>query len=419
MSIFNIDLQMKIIKYIIIHRRFDLISMLEVDLFDDQILQEIFLFIKKYVKKYSEVPTFDILKSECGGIYESPSEYDKLKKDIVDKIKKMQKLEVDFVEVEQILVKFIQAQKLKITLLDISEDIQKGEINIDNYMSQLYSLKKIEEFENEKMIDYFENLDLDIEQKPKIPTPFKTLNKILKGGVSYGELAMILGETNIGKTMFLINLIKPALKIGKNVLYVTLEIQPEDLKLRIDSVLSNFSYDELFMKRNKFKRRIKEYQKAKLYILGYPSGIKNVLSLEEDLKNFELQGIHVDMLIVDYPDLFKPEAKDDWVSLGRIYSILRGIGISNNCVIWTASQIRRGDYGEDFGKQSTGRSIEKINIADHVFGIIVEREGRRFLKILKLRRPGNNIGRKIQLEFDFEKSLITEVIQSEDVLGTV
>jgi len=405
---FDIELQKKIIKFLVNYRRMDLLNLLDETLFDDDLLSEIFLYIRKYSKEKMMIPGFDMIRFECGGIFENESEFTSRKKDIVSLVDEISSLEINPEEIENLIIRFIQVQKLKFLLLDVSDDVVRGELNINSYMARLLELKRIEETRDEKFLDYFENPEIVTKSEMKIPTPFPTLNKYLRGGVSYGELCMVLGETNIGKTMFLLNLVKPALIIGKNVLYITLEIQPEDLKVRLGSILSGFTFEEMMKKKNKFLKRIQNYNKSKLYILGYPSGAKSVYTLERDIQEFEMDGSKIDMMIVDYPDLFSPEAKDDWISLSRIYSVLRGFAVKYDMVIWTASQIRREDFGSDYSNKSVGRSIEKINIADHAFGLISKNSELKRLKILKLRRPGNFRGKYIKLSVDYSVGVIVE-----------
>jgi hypothetical protein len=80
-----------------------------------------------------------------------------------------------------------------------------------------------------------------------------------------------------------------------------------------------------------------------LRIKYYASHSVNPLQIRAYLERLvAVDGIRPAMLIVDYPDEFKPYNQDNtYINMGRVYSELGAIASDFNVLVWVASQVRR------------------------------------------------------------------------------
>lgn len=79
-----------------------------------------------------------------------------------------------------------------------------------------------------------------------------------------------------------------------------------------------------------------------LTIKGFPTGQLTIDMLRAYLDGLErFQKITPDLLIVDYPDLMKHDAKNKRIELGRIFEDIRGIAGERNLAAWTVTQGNR------------------------------------------------------------------------------
>lgn len=104
------------------------------------------------------------------------------------------------------------------------------------------------------------------------------------------------------------------------------------------------------------------------------------LSLRLYVERYEmLTNKHIDLIIVDYADLLKPETKDknsnSYSEGGSIYGELRGIAGELQKPIWTVSQGNRGSYDQDIVEaQHIADSFKKVMIGDFVMSLARKKE---------------------------------------------
>ena len=79
----------------------------------------------------------------------------------------------------------------------------------------------------------------------RIPFDLDFFNKITKGGLPPKTLNICLAGTGVGKSLLLCHMAANCLSLGKNVLYITLEMAEERIAERIDANLMNVSMDDL------------------------------------------------------------------------------------------------------------------------------------------------------------------------------
>jgi len=114
----------------------------------------------------------------------------------------------------------------------------------------------------------------------KIPFDLDFFNKITKNGVSKKTLNMLMGGVHTGKTLFLCHFSAAYLAMGKNVLYITLEMAAEEISRRIDCNLLNVTFEDLEqLPKEMYEAKIdklKSKTDGKLIVKEYPATSANV-----------------------------------------------------------------------------------------------------------------------------------------------
>ena len=103
-------------------------------------------------------------------------------------------------------------------------------------------------FDDSIGMDYFSDVEeryLSYLQKiDKIPFQLDILNKITKGGVERKTLNLVMAGTNVGKSIFLVNMASQYVQLGYNVLYISLEMSEKVVGKRIDANMLDVSLDD-------------------------------------------------------------------------------------------------------------------------------------------------------------------------------
>ena len=220
-------------------------------------------------------------------------------------------------------------------------------------------------------------------------------------GPSPKELHLFIAPPKRGKSWWLVHLGKQAFLQQKRVLHITLEMS-EELCLRryfqslfagakrVDEVTRmGLELDELgrlislvpvktkpalVMSNEKVRAKLAKLQKkwgtrlGRLVVKEFPTKGLSVKGLTTYLDQLEsISGFIPDLLIIDYADLLKIDTKDYRIALGRTYEELRGVAVSRNLALATASQANRvGAGASQVTELHTGEDFSKVATADVV-----------------------------------------------------
>lgn len=121
--------------------------------------------------------------------------------------------------------------------------------------------------------------------------------------------------------------------------------------------------------RKKLERKIDKWSLRLLdniIIKQFPTGALTVLQLKAYLDNLEATEKFVpDLLIVDYPDLFRLDKLNFRLAVDEVYKDLRGIGVARNMAVAVVSQSHRGAAKSKLvGADNVAEAYSKISHAD-------------------------------------------------------
>ena len=322
-----------------------------------------------------------------------------------------------------------------------SIDIIKGmeEIDYDNVMDIVGRLKtKFAEIDtvsndDEDLGDDFDDPETHKQNVSmrKMPSGWGCFDKVMGGGWDHATFNVIMGETNVGKSMWLQNISANLADSGYNVLFITLEMAKYKcmkrlgaMRLKIDiNQYDELSKDSTFMK-NKInqlktvapsKTMFDGAKPGKIFVKKYPTSDCTITDLENFIKKFEeVRGIKIDAIVIDYISIMsieKGSGLDTMLFLKgkHLAEGLRRIGDKYDMAVITATQVDKSVWGaNDINLDDIPESKAIAESADSVWAIIrnseMKKQNKYRLKILKLRDGEHH---EEQISFDFNNKYLT------------
>lgn len=287
--------------------------------------------------------------------------------------------------------------------------------------------------------DYIDNSDDRFEfyntKESRTPFDLDYFNKITKGGLPNKTLNIAMAGTGVGKSLFMCHCAAANLELGKNVLYITMEMAEERIAERIDANLMDLPIQQLeTLPKNVFDSKIEKIGKGsigKLIVKEYPTGaahtghfraLLNELKLK---KNFKPDIIYLDYLNICSSSRMKGMGGsiNSYSYIKSIAEELRGLAVEFNLPIVSATQTTRSGYSNtDVGLEDTSESFGLPATADLMFALIsteeLEELGQLMVKQLKNRyndptkykRFVIGIDRSRMKLYDVEESAQTDIM---------
>ena len=197
------------------------------------------------------------------------------------------------------------------------------------------------------------------------------IDKLCEGGLGIGELGVVIAPTGAGKSMALVHLGAQAVKAGKTVVHYTLELADVVVASRYDSCITGIHLKDLFHEKEKIYEEIKDLD-GQLFVKEYPTKSASATTVLNHLEKLRQRDVSVDMIIIDYADLLRPNGKNTEKrhQLESIYEELRALAQDFKCPVWTASQTNRsGLNAEVITMESISEAYNKCFVADFIFSL--------------------------------------------------
>ena len=342
-------------------------DILEPDMFDSDSNKWLVKNIRDYFYEYKKQPTLEVVKYKVDEI-----DNDVLKSGVVEKLrdvwKNIEATDLEFVQSETL--DFCKNQTLKSAILE-SVDMLENK-NYDGIKSIIDEAMKAGTT-RDLGHDYIPSLESRLAESARITvkTPWDVINDITDGGLGAGELGVIVAPAGIGKSWTLQALGSDVVKSGKTVVHYSLELNENYVGLRYDSIFSSVTTSNIKYHKEEVEKKISKLP-GKLLIKYFPTKAASVQTLGAHLKQIELSGIDIDVVIVDYADIILPTGnfREKRHAIGNIYEDLRGLAGELEIPIWTASQANRSALEEDvIGADKVAEDYSKVMTADFVMSM--------------------------------------------------
>lgn len=238
----------------------------------------------------------------------------------------------------------------------------------------------------------------------RVPFDVRSFNDATRGGLAPKTLNVIMATSGAGKSLLMCHMAANHLMMGKNVLYVTLELAQEMVGDRIDANLMAVDLDVMGgLPFDIYSKKISDIRKkttGKLIIKEYSqAGAAHFRHLLSELRI--KKGFVPDVIYIDYLNICVPTGrKGEMNSYERVKAIaeeLRAIGMDLNVPIVTATQGNRSSYGSStVGMENVADSLGLPMTADWMIALVQTDELKRLnqYKVVQLKSRYSDIGKK-------------------------
>ena len=353
--------------------------------FSDSSERLIFHRINEFVQKYNDIPSREALEIDLDQIKNlSEDQYTKC----VEIIQNLS--EPDRVD-EQWLIdeteRFCQDRAIYNAIMDSigiidGKDKDRTKGSIPEILTSALAVSFDSHIGHDFLEDYEERFNFYHRVEERIPFDLEMMNTITRGGLPRKSLNIILAGTGVGKTLAMCHMAAANLTLGKNVLYITMEMAEEKIAERIDSNLLNVAVDELTsLPKDSYEKKVERIRNktvGKLIIKEFPTASAHVGHLRHLLNELQLKRSFVpDIIYIDYLNIclssrIKAGANvNSYTYVKSIAEELRGLAVEKNLPIISATQTTRTGYSNsDPGLEDTSESFGLPATADFMIALV-------------------------------------------------
>jgi len=362
--------QAKIITSLLVEQKFlqTICDILKPVYFDSDANKWLVGTIIAYFLEYKTSPTLDVMKVKIDSMTGMTN--DIMQVSVIDNLKESwrNREATDLKFVQEQAIEFCRNQVIKQAIMDSVDLLEHGQYD---------QIKKIVDEAMKAGSDrdlghvYIEGIEerLTKSARDTIRTGWDPVDEVMDGGLGKGELGIVVAPAGIGKTWCLQNIGASAVKDGLNVVHYTLELNQNYVGLRYDTVFSGITTASIKYYQDEIKKKI-EQLKGTLLIKYFPTKSATVQTLSSHLKQIELSGVDIDLVIVDYADILRGIGTEKRHVLENIYEDLRGLAGEVEVPIWTASQANRSALEEEIiDATKVAEAYSKVMISDFVISI--------------------------------------------------
>lgn len=281
--------------------------------------------------------------------------------------------------------------------------------------------------------DYFEDAETRYnsyidEGGERIAFDIELLNKITKGGFTKKTINVLMAETGVGKSLVMCHMAANNIRDGKNVLYITMEMEEVRIGERIDANLMKLAIDELpLLSREQYLRRvstIRDKYAGNLKIKEYPTGGAGAAHFRHLINEYKLkEQFFPDIIYIDYINI----CSSSKIRLGQsintntyvkaITEELRALAVEMDVVVVSATQFNRdGMSNSDPDLTDISESIGLTYTADFILALVTNEEleklGQILAKQLKNRYAPKDVYRRFLIGIDRSKMTLYDIEDS-------
>jgi replicative DNA helicase len=326
--------------------------------------------ILEHFREYKTPPSKDVLKVKLTE-FSNDGPDAVLKASILEQLKDvfryMESDDLTFVKDE--ILNFCKNQEIKRAIMESVNLLQRG--SYDEIKSKIDTAMKAGADTNIGL-DYKTNISARYAEAARhtITTGWDVIDDLMDGGLAEGELGVVMAPAGIGKSWLLINIGANAIKAGHTVIHYTLELNENYVGQRYDSVLTGINAQSLKNHQETVEEKMQQLR-GDLIVKYFPTKSVGVMGLKAHLEKTMMLGKKPALVIVDYGDLLKINAKKDkHEALEELYEELRGMAGEYSIPIWTASQAGRSALEEDIIEaDKIASSYGKVMVADFLMSL--------------------------------------------------
>jgi archaellum biogenesis ATPase FlaH len=355
--------------------------------FKNESMGDILTSVKEFWDKYHEVPTADQLIES----FKIQGKSENVKGGEIRAIYDVDLSQYDDDWLRETTEFFIEYKNLTKSAVDAVKYIQSTPVTSENIKSVIDTFKNIVvernniDFAFDSGLDFFDPVNHKQITTSTFSSGYPFIDTVLGGGFSAKALYVFMGMPKVGKSLWLGNLAAQAVKNGHNVAVLSLEMSDRKYIKRMGANILGIPISEYSDRANDeslLKKKIGSVTFDNLKVPGhllvkeFPTSQASVNDIERYLKKVEeIRGIKFKVIILDYINIMKnwrnPNSENTYMKIKQIAEDLRGMAMSNEWSIVTATQTKQGDFdASDLSINSAAESSGLVATVDGMFGII-------------------------------------------------
>ena len=349
--------------------------------------KHLFKIIKNHLDKYNKRPTQDIIKIELESASLSQTHYEECKQLINSLGENPQELDW-LINTSENWCRERAIYNGLLSSLDILNDKsgKKEKGQIVGILEDAISVSFDQHIGHDYFEDSEERFNFYHAEEVRIPFDIEKFNTITGGGLPNKSIMIIMGGVGIGKTATMCSMAAANMMIGKNPLYITMEMAEERIAERIDANLLDTSIADLrLLTKEMYEQkvaRVRSKTPGKLIIKEYPTGSASVLNFRHLLHELRFKKkFKPDILYLDYLNICSSSRLKLSSHVG-VYSFVqaitqevRGLAVEYNIPLITATQLNReGFQSSDPGMEHVAESFGTAATGDLIVVLIVNDE---------------------------------------------
>lgn len=324
-----------------------------------------------YFMKYKSCPTPQVFAIQL-----EEAKSDVLKAAVSDQLRNIYTNHLganDLPFIKEQFLEFCKNQKMKNAIISSADYLKLGEF--DQIRRVVDDALKAG-MERNLGHEYLQDVEKRMSEmcRDTVKTNWPVIDQLMDGGLGRGELGFIVAPAGSGKSWLLTRLGAEAMKAGKNVVHITLELNENYVGLRYDSCFTGINFQDIRKSIDVVKQKIDSIP-GKLFIKYFP--IKTIAShsIKTHVERIQmLTGTKIDLIVVDYADLLRPAVAErnsnSYSEAGSVYEELRAAAGELQVPIWSASQANRGAHEEEvIQAHNVADSYRKIMTGDFVISL--------------------------------------------------
>lgn len=356
---------------------------LEVEYFADPVESIVVSEIQEFFTKYNKQPTKEILLIEVGNRNDLNDDQLTHTENLIKSLSEEDINEDWLIDNTEQFCKDRALYNAILRSISIIEgkDLKFDKNSLPTILSEALSIS----FDTNLGHDFFEHVEHRYDyyhlQEAKIPFDIDIFNKITKGGASKKTLNVVLAETGGGKSIWLCHMASMAVKQGKKVLYLTMEMAEERIAERIDANLMDIYLNDIEnLSKETYVTKINDIAKksqGQLMIKEYPPGVAHIGHFRAYINELRIKkGFVPDLICVDYLNLcassrLKMGSVNSYTYIKAVAEELRALAVELDVPLWSASQVNRnGVNNSDVELTDTSESMGLPMTCDMIFALM-------------------------------------------------
>lgn len=387
--------QVKLLKQIIEDHKFSesIISIVNPNYFENEYMRIVVSGIKNYNEKYDTIPTYNtisnIIRTEVNR--EIPRE------SAIELLREVESTDSrDCLHTQEIAIKFCKQQELKKATQKIQKILDTGDFDRYEECEEIVKQAILVGSNRDEGIDVFHKIEdvLEDDFRDPIPTGLVGIDNYMGGGLSKGELGVILAAFGVGKTTIMTRMANSAYLNNKNVVQIFFEDNPKVIQRKHITCFTGIELNSLQTRRDEVKKLLPKFESmgGNLILKKMPSDGTTIPHIKQYLKKLISSGLKPDIIFLDYIDCVVPTKSFDneYSGEGNVMRQFETMLTELDIAGWTAVQGNRSAIGADLVEaHMMGGSIKKGQIGHFIMSVAKtldqKEDGTATLAILKSR----------------------------------